>query len=231
MRIAILVLVLAAACGEKKQEPAATAPQKTTTTTPAAPASPPINAARPDAEFAVWPATLEDRPLDLEWHSMKTTLTARVPVGWVGNGGSFTIPAPSPRPGQPKVSYAFGNRSCSGECDDEDIQKNMAEMWAGYVEGLATPNRNTGDPKLDAMRLDVKVLEEGELPDGKYMAVRVTRPAGLAAPSFLDRLTATCARHRKGDAFYVLMTVSAGLELESTLWPLLLEACKTPWYR
>ena len=106
---------------------------------------------------------------------------------------------------------------------------NVAQVMAGLVESVkssaARPNYNTGDPKLDAMRMDVAVLEEGKLPGGgPFVALRVTRGAGWAGPN-LDQLLAVCAL--VGPDFYVLTTARIGLVDEQPLWPLLLEACKS----
>lgn len=93
-----------------------------------------------------------------------------------------------------------------------------------------------GSDKPEDGTLDVKTLEEGAFTDGtykagKYKAMRITRPSGSTLPAYLERLTADCVRHRKGDKHYIYASVVAPLELEATLWPLLVEACKTPWYR
>jgi hypothetical protein len=225
MRVSVLLPILLA-CGEKKSAPESPPP------TPA-PNQAPVDAVTPDA-FAAWPATLEDRPLALEWHSMKTSLTVRVPVGWVNRGpnersGTYTIPTDNPSPMQPSISYSFGNRSCSGVCDATDIKKNVAEMWAAVEKSWGT--YGTGSPDLEAVKFDVKVLEKGAFPDGSFKAAKITRPAGSPVPAYMDRLQGVCERFRKTDDFYIHVTIIAPLEYETTLWPLLLEACKTPWFR
>ena len=199
---------------------------------PAPPPSPPKAPVRVDAGFAVWPATLEDRSITLEWHALRATLTGRVPVGWIpGTPGYFSPPdGGNPRPMDPSISWRFGNISCSGECDDGDMQKSMATSWKSIENGYARVSYNVGE--TDKLRLDVTVLEEGKFPDGKYKAVRVTRGANaVGAPEYLERVEATCVRHRKGDRYYIIASTSMKLVYEKTLWPLMLEACKTPWFR
>ena len=219
----IVVVPLLVACSKKAAEPSTGSGSATA----APPAAPPI-----DAGFAVWPATLEDRTFTIEWHDMRATLTGRVPVGWISRSpGSFKVPDDE-MPGimDPSIRWSFGGISCSGECDDGDMQKSMANAWKSIESTYPLVSYNVGE--TDKLRLDVKVLEEGTFPDGKYQAVRVTRGANApGAPEYLERVEATCARHRKGDAFYIIASASTKLTYEKTLFPLLLEACKTPWFR
>lgn len=240
MRVAITVSLafVCSACGNKKEAaPAASSPGSAGSANVHAVPTP-IDAAI-DAGFAVWPATLEDRSVTIEWHDMKATLTGRVPVGWISrSAGSFTIPdGGNPSPMQPSISYAFGGISCDGECDDKDMQKSMADMWKSTEKNYAQVSYNSGNERMDNMKLDVKTLDEGTFTDGKYKAgrfkaVKVTRPADASdVPAFMERLEAECSRHRKGDKFYIVATVVMPQQYEQTLWPLMLEACKTPWFR
>jgi hypothetical protein len=232
---ACVLVIGVVSCSKKRGESPATS---TGSAKVATPPPPPADAAI-DAGFAVWPATLEDRTVDIAWHDMKATLTARVPVGWISRSpGRFTIPDnDNPRPMQPSIVYAFGNIECDGECDDRDMQKSMAEMWKSQEIGYAQVSHNSGNERMDNMKLDVKTLDEGTFMDGKYKAgrfkaVKVTRPAdAMDVPAFMERLEAECVRHRKGDKFYIVATVVMKPEYEQTLWPLMLEACKTPWFR
>ena len=229
-------LVALCSCSKKESAPAKSSGSAGSAKVEAAP--PPIDAAI-DAGFAVWPATLEDRTVSIEWHDMKATLTARVPVGWISrSAGSFTIEdGGNPSPMQPSISYSFGGISCDGECDDKDMQKSMADLWKSIDKGFAQVSYNSGNERMDNMKLDVKTLDEGAFTDGKYKAgrykgVKITRPADAQdVPAFLERLEATCSRHRKGDKYYVVVTVVMPQQYEQTLWPLMLEACKTPWFR
>ncbi|MBL9020258.1 MAG: hypothetical protein JNL83_39095, partial [Myxococcales bacterium] len=202
---------------------------------PPAPGAPPATqpARTPgDAGFAVWPARLEDRTFDIAWHDMRATLTGRVPVGWISRTpGHFKVPdGDNPGIMDPSIGWTFGGVSCSGECDDGDLQTSMASAWESIDERF--PRVSSGMGESDKLRLDVTVLEEGTFPDGKYKAVRVTRGAkSPGAPDYLERVEATCVRHRKGDTFYIIASTSMKLTYEKTLWPLMLEACKTPWFR
>jgi hypothetical protein len=191
-----------------------------------------------DAGFAAWPATLEDRTVELAWHELRATITGRVPVGWIASGKSyFHVPdGGNPSPMDPSISYSFGNMSCDGECDDGDMQNSMVEMWDAQQKLYAQVSYNSGNERMDNMKLDVKTLEQGAFSDGaykagKYMAVKITRPTDAQdLPTYLDRFEATCMRHRKGDRFYIIASVRMRLEHQQ-LWALMLEACKTPWFR
>lgn len=185
-----------------------------------------------DAGVAVWPATLEDRTFDISWPPLHATLKGRVPVGWISrSAGSFKTPD-NGLPGilDPRIGWSFGGYSCGGECDDGDMQKSMADAWKSIESQYGMVSSGLGE--RDKLRLDVKVLEEGTFPDGKYQAVRITRGANaVGAPEYLERVEATCIRHRKGDKFYIIASTAMKLQYEQTLWPLMLEACKTPWFR
>lgn len=219
-RASVLLLVLVLGACTKK-------PDESSPSATAAPAKPAV-----DAGISVWPTTLEDRTFTIEWHDMKATLKGRVPVGWISRTpGSFKTPDNnSPGIMDPSISWSFGGISCSGACDDGDMQKSMADAWKSTEQQYPLVSYNMGE--TDKLRLDVQVLEEGTFPDGKYKAVRITRGANaVGAPDYLERVEATCMRHRKGDTYYIIASASMKLVYEKTLWPLLLEACKTPWFR
>jgi hypothetical protein len=125
--------------------------------------------------------------------------------------------------------------SCGGECTETNLRAVMAGWTETVVDAEAQPNRNAGDVKLEAVRLDVKLLVEGELSGGgRFAGVRVTKPAGLEG-KYEERLAARCARPFVIDLpdrdeggfnfYYVYATVFAALDDED--WDALLEACKS----
>ncbi len=152
-------------------------------------------------------------------------MRARVPSGWVGSGQSFRPPTETD--GYPVLELDI---TCNGMCSAEALPNNLAALVKGTATGAARPNFNTGDPALDAVRLDVAVVDEGTWKDGGYQAVRVTKPAGLSGP-YREELVARCARVHPTQPVFVHAFVRAPLSAEKTLWPLLLEACKTWGYR
>jgi hypothetical protein len=88
------------------------------------------------------------------------------------------------------------------------------------------PNTGTGDPALDAVRLDVTLVDRGELPDGAYSVVRVTRPHGVAGP-YRDRLVARCARMEPSGKRFVYATAWSWLVHEPHHGPAVIAACKS----
>ncbi len=85
---------------------------------------------------------------------------------------------------------------CNDKCGDEQIA-NLPKVIDQTFETRARPNLNTGDPALDAVRLKVDLVEEGNVPDGKFRIARVTKPAGLQGP-YREHLYAVCIRAKKG---------------------------------
>ncbi|HKA88052.1 MAG TPA: hypothetical protein VKE22_10315 [Haliangiales bacterium] len=167
------------------------------------------------------PPQLETRDIVVKHVDDQAAVRARVPSDWVGSGQSFR--PPREMDGYPILAFDI---TCNGACDAATLPKNLVALVKGTATGAARPNLNTGDPALDAVRLDAAVVDEGEWKDGGYQAVRVTRPAGLTGP-YRDELVARCARTHPGVGAFVHAFVRAPVSAEKTLWPLLLEACKT----
>ena len=98
----LILLAALAACSKKSEEPP---PSSRVPEEPTVKAPPPI-----DAGFAVWPATLEDRTFDIEWHDMHATLKGRVPVGWISRSAGSFKPPDGGMPGimDPSIGWSFG---------------------------------------------------------------------------------------------------------------------------
>lgn len=92
-------------------------------------------------------------------------------------------------------------------------------------DNKSRPNQNTGDPKLDAIRLNVAVLEEGEVADGRFRVARVTKGPEVTGPIH-DQLFAVCVRGRAGGK---IVAAQAWVELarDDQLGKLIIDACKT----
>jgi hypothetical protein len=88
------------------------------------------------------------------------------------------------------------------------------------------PNTDTGDPALDRVRLDVVLVERGELPDGAYSVVRVTRPPEVVGP-YRDRLVARCARMEPSGTRFVYATAWSWLVHEAHHGAAVIAACKS----
>lgn len=113
---------------------------------------------------------------------------------------------------------------CEKDCSDEDIAR-FGSIVDSTFDTRVRPNINTGDPKMDAVRLDLALVEEGELPDGRFRVARITRPAGLEGP-YREELYAVCVRGQPGGQ---AMAAQGWVPLasEAELGPLMVEACKT----
>jgi hypothetical protein len=193
------------ACDEKKAAPPPEPPKPPPAEKKVEPPKPP-------------PLALEERSIEVKNLSDTLTLKVKVPVGWTGE----TSFRPKDDLGDRLLSFEAG---CDGSCAAKDLPKNLDKLIAKAPDGAAKPNLNTGDPKLDAVRLDVKVIEKGDLADGKFVVYQVSKPAGLDGP-YPEGLRARCGVYRKGDPAFVVVNAKAPAADEKTLWPLLVEACK-----
>jgi hypothetical protein len=218
-----LLVMLLAACGSKK-------PASSPDASPAARAAPP-DATSPDAAPAdAGPLRLGEREVEIEWHDHKARLRAFMPTDWIASHGAGSF-----RPAQeyplwyPLISFAFGGYSCQGECKDSDFERERDALLGRALESAARPNFGTGRPELDAVRLEITELDKGALPGGGYVAWRVRRPANLAKEvdgPYFEGIEALCARFRKGDDFYIHVSVRIPRSDEERYWPLLLDACR-----
>jgi hypothetical protein len=224
--IALLLPQVAAACA-KKDEAAAPTPRAAADAAPATPPPPPPpppsppDAALPDAG----PPTLETRTTHIEWHDLKADLTVQVPVGWVESSPGHFRPAGAPSMSGPYISFAFGGYACAGECKDKDFLRELNSLIDRKKANLEKPNISS-DPALDAVRLDVTEIDKGTIPDGRFVAYEVKRPAGVEGPYYLGK-TILCSRFRKGDKFYIYASAAVHENADQAFWPLLVEACKT----
>ncbi|HKE18153.1 MAG TPA: hypothetical protein VKB80_24920 [Kofleriaceae bacterium] len=106
---------------------------------------------------------------------------------------------------------------------EEDISR-FAVVADSTIDGKARPNINTGDPAMDAVRLDVAEVERGKLADGVFRVARVTRPAGLEGP-YREELVACCVRGARGQPA-VAAQAWAPIAREAELGPVVVAACK-----
>lgn len=164
---------------------------------------------------------LEAREIALD--DGKVKVKAKIPSGFTASGGSTTFWSPVEATSIIRPSVQI-DHTCGGVCSAENVATVLAKLVNDAKASAARPNLNTGDPKLDAMRMDVTVLEEGKLPgSGPFVALRVTRGAGWEGPN-LDQLLAVCAV--AGADYVVITQARIGLVDEKPLWPLLVESCK-----
>ena len=71
-------------------------------------------------------------------------------------GTTYWSPVEAQRMIRPSVSF---ERTCGGVCSAANVARVLAGLVESVKSSAARPNYNTGDPRLDAMRMDVTVLE------------------------------------------------------------------------
>jgi hypothetical protein len=144
----------------------------------------------------------------------------RLPASWSQRAQSIVLENES----REAVAGVQFDVVCEKECSDEDISR-FGSIVDSTFDTRVRPNVGTGDPKLDAVRLDLALVEEGELPDGRFRVARITRPAGLEGP-YREELYAVCVRGKRGGK---AMAAQGWVPLarEAELGPLVVEACKT----
>ena len=209
----MLILALIAGCKETK-----TSPDESPTPEPDKPKvrDQPVDAA---------PAGSIAREVTLDQSGKKVRVKLRVPAAWTARSDGFAEPEPYEGVWPSMATVSFGGYSCSGPCKDEDFQRELAALIEGEHDRLATPNKNTGDPARDAVRLEVTELAAGDIDHGKFVAHRVRKPDGLQGPYF-EGSSATCAFFRPGDDYYIAVRVTATRAREAELFDELLGACK-----
>lgn len=73
--------------------------------------------------------------------------------------------------------------------------------------------------------MNLEVVDQGDVPDGKFRVGRITKPADLQGP-YRNQLYAVCARARPGSKI-VAAQAWAPLAREAELGPIIVAACKT----
>lgn len=150
--------------------------------------------------------TLVDTP-----DGKKLELTVKVVDGWLAGGGTFK-PAEADTIWYPRLGF-----EALADTDLDTYLDGKKKHWE-------VPNRGTGDPSRDGVRQQVDVVDQGPLDGGKFMILRVNKPA--AEGPYPNIVTADCLKKR--DGVVVHSYAWAPIEAEKTdLWPLLVEACKT----
>lgn len=153
-------------------------------------------------------------------HGDGARVRVRVPASWEERESRFVL---TNEFGETVAAVQFSVMFESGASAD-DIARFPAIVDSGF-EGKLRPNLNSGDPKLDAVRLELAVVEEGDLPDGRFKVGRITKPAGAEGP-YREVLQASCIRGTKGGKA-VAVQGWVPLDREQELGPMVVEACKT----
>lgn len=201
-----------AACGrDSKPKSNAEAPMSDR-----APSRPPPPSSTPAAA----PAQPVDRELTITERNASAKLRVKVPASWSATEVSVVLRDEY----QEAVAGVQFTVICNASCGDEDIAR-LPQVIDQTFETRARPNVNTGDPAMDAVRLKVEVIEQGDVPDGKFRVARITKPAGVQGP-YREQLYAVCVRGKQG-VKVVAAQAWAPLDREQELGPIIVNACKT----
>src|SRR5262245_54951344 len=149
----------------------------------------------------------------------QATVRVAVPAAWVPRNSSAVLENEY-REAIAGVQFTI---ICNAGCTDADLAR-MPAIVDGTIERRARPNVNTGDPALDAVRLEIADVDGGALPDGTFRVARVRKPAGKSWP-IADQLVAVCVRGRRGGKV-IAVQAWAPLEREQELGPVLVAAGK-----
>jgi hypothetical protein len=258
LRTAALGVILAAAaagCGKGESKPAPPPPADAAPTPDAA-----VAVFTPDAGVAapVLPA-LEERPVTLasavkEEKIKRLTVKAKIPAGWTPSGKqAFAAARPAAQTAatgedaDPFPALLRYGIACDGKCKAAEVEKAVARRVVGFTSELATPElesartqkpakkgkRAKQPPTPPSVRLDVTVLDQGDEDGRRFLVAKVVVPPSAPAKAkrqYHDALEAICTVHRRRDGYYVFTRARAPLRYETTLWPILLEACKATAY-
>jgi len=172
------------------------------------------------------PSTLDaaaqavDRDMDIAGLNASARVRVRLPASWIASEVSIVLRDQY----QEAIAGVQFTVICNAGCGDDDIAR-MPQVVDQTFETRVRPNVNTGDPAMDAVRLKLEVVDQGDVPGGKFRVARVTRPAGLQGP-YRDELYAVCVRAKRG-AKVVEAQAWAPLAREQELGPVIVTACKT----
>lgn len=216
-----LFVVLAASCSKKSADksddkgaamPSAKEPAQTD------PAAAPAGSAGAPATPGAEPAMREMAVPSLR--GGKGRVRVKLPASWTQRPQSIVLEN-EVREAEAGVQFDV---ICEDACKADDIAR-FPSIIDSTFKNQVQPNVGTGDPAMDAVRLDLKIVEEGEVPDGRFRIGRVTKPAGLQGP-YREQLYAVCVKGREGEPA-VSAQAWAPIAREAELGPIIVDACKT----
>ena len=161
-----------------------------------------------------------DRELDVTSSNLKARVRVKVPAAWTVSGLQVVLRDEF----QEAVAGVQFTVTCDGACGDDETAK-LPQLVDKTFETRTRPNIGTGDPARDAVRLNLEVVDQGDVPNGKFRVGRITKPADLQGP-YRNQLFAVCARARPGTKI-VAAQAWAPLDREAELGPIIVAACKT----
>jgi hypothetical protein len=161
-----------------------------------------------------------DRELEITGPNASARVRVKLPASWEANATQLVLRD------QFKEAIAGVQFTvvCDDGCGDEDLAK-LPQIVDQTFETKARPNVDTGDPAMDALRMNVDLVEQGDLPGGTFRVARMTKPADARGP-YRDQLYAVCVRAKTG-AKVVAAQAWAPLDKEAELGAMIVSACKT----
>ena len=180
-------------------------------------AVPPAGQPTPPAAPA---AAVVDRELDVASVNLRARVRVKVPAAWTVSGLQVVLRDEF----QEAIAGVQFTVLCDGACGDDEIAK-LPQIVDKTFETRTRPNIGTGDPARDAVRMNLEVVDQGDVPNGKFRVGRITKPADLQGP-YRNQLFAVCARARPGSKI-VAAQAWAPLAREAELGPAVVAACKT----
>ncbi|HEX3475981.1 MAG TPA: hypothetical protein VHT91_13235 [Kofleriaceae bacterium] len=161
-----------------------------------------------------------DRELDVASVNLRARVRVKVPATWTVSGLQVVLRDQY----QEAIAGVQFTVTCDGACGDDEIAK-LPQLVDQTFETRSRPNIGTGDPALDAVRMKVEIVDQGDVPNGKFRVGRITKPADVQGP-YRNQLYAVCARAKPGSKI-VAAQAWAPLDKEAELGPVIVAACKT----
>lgn len=149
----------------------------------------------------------------------KVKLTLTAPADWKPDSDGALVRNEF---GEAETGIEF-TATCGGDCTR--ARNNLDATVDGFADAKRKPNVSS-DPELDKVRLDVAIVEQGKLDDGKYVFVRVTKPATVNGP-YREQLVGVCARMVPGKDYFVYATAWTPISKQQALGTAVMAACKT----
>jgi hypothetical protein len=108
------------------------------------------------------------------------------------------------------------------------IPGNIDDAIAEFKTSAVQPNLNSGDPELDVIRGELEIIQEGEISNGKLIAVRITYSDEVKeSGSYEEMMELRCYIHLEGQNFYIGLKGEAKLSEEESLLKPMIAACES----
>lgn len=120
---------------------------------------------------------------------------------------------------------------CSGICSPDKIPSNIATKITSLKEQMERPNFNTGDPKLDAVRANVKITADEKIGEDQWLlAAEVSYPEELSSAMYVPQVKIYGFRYHPGHKYFIMTSAHAHLNDKDRFLAPLIEAAKQTDY-